>query len=128
MVWATRKRPLITAAIEPELYRYIKAKTKSLDSLFHAIGGMPNHLHLIVSIPPRYAIADFVKRIKGSNSRHVNQTFPNQTFAWQQEYGVFSLGGKQLEAAIAYVQNQKQHHQNGNLMHGLEPEVLSFNG
>ena len=123
LVWATRGRaPLITADIEPELYRYVEAKTKSLDCLFHGMGGMEDHLHLVVSIPPRLAIAEFVKRIKGSSSRHLNQTFPHQTFAWQQEYGVFSLGGKQLGDAIAYVHHQKQHHGDGTLMRGLEPD------
>ena len=47
-----------------------------------------------------------------------------QKFAWQNEYGVFSLGGKQLETAIVYVCNQKEHHQERSLIHGLEPDTL----
>ncbi|NET37335.1 MAG: IS200/IS605 family transposase [Cyanothece sp. SIO1E1] len=128
LVWATRDRtPLITESLELELYRYIEAKTKSLDCLFHAIGGVADHIHLIVSIPPSCSIADFVKRIKGSSSHHINQSFRYQTFAWQREYGVFSLGGKQMERAIAYVQQQKQHHHNGTLIFGLEPNAFSSN-
>lgn len=127
LVWATHNRqPFVTPTIEPELYRYIESKIRSLDCAFHAIGGIEDHIHLIVSIPPNLSIADFVKRIKGSSSRHLNKTFLQQTFAWQNEYGVFSLGGKQLETAIVYVQNQKQHHKERSLIHGLEPETLSF--
>lgn len=126
LVWATYNRaPLITKTIEPELYRFIDAKTKSLHCLFHSIGGIEDHIHLIVSIPPKRAIADFVKQIKGSSSHHLNHMFQNQTFAWQREYGVFSLGGKQLLGAIAYVNQQKQHHHDGTLILGLEPEVLT---
>lgn len=125
LVWATGDRlPIITEALEPELYRYIKAKTRSLNCLFYGIGGMADHLHLVVSIPPSQSIADFVKRIKGSSSRHMNRTFPNQVFAWQREYGVFSLGSKQLDRAVTYVRQQKQHHANGTLYRSLEPDAF----
>lgn len=125
LVWATHQRAaLITETLEPELYRYIQSKARSLNCPLHAIGGMPDHLHLVVSIPPSLAIADVVMRIKGSSSHHLNRTYPNQTFAWQREYGVFSLGGKQLEGAIAYVNQQKYHHANQTVIVGLEPEAL----
>jgi REP element-mobilizing transposase RayT len=127
LVWATNDRtPLITDRICPELYRYIRAKAESLDCPVHGIGGIEDHIHLIVSIPPKLAIAQFVKRIKGSSSHYLNQTFLNQTFAWQREYGVFSLGGKQLPDAIAYVENQKQHHANRTLIRALEPEFFNI--
>lgn len=58
LVWATGDRtPLITDPIRPELYQYMQAKAKSLDCWFHAIGGIEDHVHLIVSIPPKLAIA-----------------------------------------------------------------------
>jgi len=124
LVWATRDRsPLITDAIAPDLYRCIQTKAKSLECPLHAIGGIEDHIHLIVSIPPRLSVAQFVKHIKGSSSRHINQTFLNQTFAWQREYGVFSLGGKQLPDAIAYAQNQNHHHRTQTLIHSLEPKI-----
>ncbi|MBE9102848.1 IS200/IS605 family transposase [Vacuolonema iberomarrocanum] len=127
LVWATGDRtPLITDPIRPELYQYMQAKAKSLDCWFHAIGGIEDHVHLIVSIPPKLAIAQFVKRIKGSSSRHLNKTFPDQTFAWQREYGVFSLGRKQLPDAIAYVENQKHHHDTQTLIRGLEPQFFNI--
>lgn len=127
LVWATRNRePLITETIELELYGYIQTKAKSLNCPVHAIGGTVDHIHLIVSIPPNRAVADFVMRIKGSSSHHLNHTYPNQTFAWQWEYGVFSLGAKQLQSAIAYVQRQKQHHANQTLIAVLEPQSLSL--
>ena len=125
LVWATRDRtPLITNALEPELYRFIKAKSLSLNCPFYAIGGIADHIHLLVSIPPSLAISDFVKRIKGSSSRHINCMFTQQTFAWQREYGVFSLGRKQLDQAVSYVLQQKHHHQNQTLIPLLEPATL----
>jgi putative transposase len=126
LVWATSDRtPLITDRLCPGLYQYIRAKAESLDCPVHGIGGLEDHIHLIVSIPPKLAIAQFVKRIKGSSSYYINHTFLDQTFAWQREYGVFSLGGKQLPDAIAYVENQKQHHANRTLIRALEPEFFN---
>ncbi len=67
-------------------------------------------------------VSGYVMRIKGSSSHHINRTFPTQTFAWQHEYGVFSMGSKQVETAIAYVERQKQHHADQTLFRSLEPE------
>jgi putative transposase len=126
LVWATRDRaPLITEQVEAELYGYIQAKSKSLDCPCHALGGIADHIHLIVSIPPSRAVADFVMRIKGSSSHHLNQIHLNQRFAWQREYGLFSLGAQQLERAIAYVAQQKHHHATQTLINALEPDRLA---
>ncbi len=124
LVWATAARqPTITPIREGALYRYVRDKSHSLESILHALGGTENHIHLIVSIPPKLAIADYVKHIKGGSSRHINHDLPpaGSTFAWQQEYGVFSMGQTQLDRAVAYVQHQKLHHAQGTLISALEP-------
>jgi len=122
LVWSTKDRlPLIGSDKEAKLYPYIIGKINSLNCIFHAIGGIEDHIHLIVSIPPKLSIADFVKEIKGSSAHYLNQTFGDSPkFVWQQGYGVFSLGSKQLDQAVAYVQNQKQHHQEKTAIASLE--------
>jgi putative transposase len=78
----------------------------------------------VVSIPPKLSIAEFVKTLKGSSAYHYNHTLGKaQQFAWQEGYGVFSLGGKQLQEAIDYVDNQKIHHQNKTTIPLLEQET-----
>jgi putative transposase len=76
----------------------------------------------VASIPPKLSVADFVKTIKGGSSYHLNQYYKESklSFAWQQEYGVLTLGSKQLEDAKAYVNNQKQHHSQGTIISALE--------
>jgi putative transposase len=126
LVWSTHQRsPLITPDKEPQLYGYIIAKVDKLGCVFHAIGGVSDHVHLVVSIPPKISISDFVRQIKGSSSHFFNHclTSPDEPFKWQDEYGVFSLGNKQLEQAIAYVNNQKQHHAEGTIMAALERDT-----
>jgi putative transposase len=128
LVWATKDRlPLITENIEVELYNYIRNKCSELNCPFPSIGGINDHIHLVVSIPPSLSIADLVRRVKGSSSHFVNQSQlnPEFKFAWQHEYGVFSLGGKQLDRAVSYVKNQKQHHAQGSIVRFLEPEIVT---
>jgi REP element-mobilizing transposase RayT len=123
LVWATKERqPLITPEREPKLYSYIIGKADSLGCIIYAIGGIEDHIHLITSIPPSLSIADFLKNIKGSSAHQFNQDSPptSAKFSWQRGYGVFSLGGKQLDEAIAYVSNQKQHHLQGMAIASLE--------
>ena len=123
LVWATKERqPLINSDREDELYRYIIAKADDIRCIVHGIGGVEDHIHLVVSIPPTLAIADFVKRIKGSSAHFMNQALSAflDKFGWQEGYSVFSLGGKQLEQAVDYVKNQKAHHSNGTVIASLE--------
>ncbi|WP_254174692.1 IS200/IS605 family transposase [Planktothrix pseudagardhii] len=125
LVWATKNRqPLITADRESELYGYIIGKADYLGCIVHAIGGVEDHIHLVVSIPPKLSVSEFVKTIKGSSAYHLNHT-PSTSglgFSWQHGYGVLTLGGKQLEDAKAYVNNQKEHHCYGTTILGLEPD------
>ncbi|MBD2694207.1 IS200/IS605 family transposase [Anabaena catenula] len=126
IVWATKKRePLITNDIEEKFYGYLIGKADHLGCIIHAIGGIEDHIHLVVSIPPKLSIAEFVKTLKGSSAYHYNHSLGNvkQQFGWQEGYGVFSVGGKQLQEAIDYVHNQKIHHFNGTTIALLEQET-----
>jgi putative transposase len=72
IVWATKDRvPLITEDIQSKLYGYISRKVKKMNCILHALGGIEDHVHLVVSIPPKLSIADFIANIKGSSSHYV---------------------------------------------------------
>jgi len=112
LVWATKQRaPLLTPAVEPEIHGFLRGKAIGLGATVFAIGGVADHVHLIVAIPPRLAVATFVGQIKGVASAKANQARLTETpFRWQAEYGAFSFDGKRLPNCIAYVERQKQHH------------------
>ncbi|MBF0229658.1 MAG: IS200/IS605 family transposase [Desulfamplus sp.] len=122
IVWGTKNRlPLITEQMEEQLYKYITMKSEELKSITHALGGIDDHIHLVVSIPPALSISEYVGKIKGSSSHFVNHRFDNsQFFVWQEKYGVFSLGSKQLDDAVDYVVKQKEHHYTGSIIPVLE--------
>ena len=130
-VWSTKGRlPMITPEIEQELYGYIIGKADALECITHAIGGIEDHIHLIESVPPKLAVAEFVQKIKGSSSHHVNYGMPEAAtkLYWQRGYGVFSLGAKNLERAIAYVCNQKEHHRKQQIIAALERDSEEDDG
>lgn len=113
LVWTTKNRqPLITSNKEQQLYNYILRKAQALNCQIHAIDGIEDHIHIVVTIPPSLAVSEFVKKIKGSSSHHLNHSSNTSSdkFVWQEGYGVFSLGYKQLKDVVIYVQNQKNHH------------------
>ena len=109
-VWSMKlRRPLIQPEIGPSLHNVIAAKATRIGGFVHAVGGVEDHVHLVVSVPPKLSLSDFISQVKGNSSHFANHEL-NVLFAWQAEYGVVSFGGKQLDIVIKYVKNQRQHH------------------
>jgi REP element-mobilizing transposase RayT len=113
IIWATKNRlPLITPSIENQLYPYLVRKAAGLGAYVYAINGWNDHIHMIVAIPPKLAVAEFVKDLKGASAHEINLLHHQEdNFGWQRGYGVLSLGERQKATAEAYVNNQKVHHQ-----------------
>ena len=113
LVWATKNREhLIQPETENRLYAYIARKAAESDVYVYAINGWYDHVHLLVAIPPKHAVADVVKRVKGSSSHYLNHAGRlAYEFAWQRGYGALTLGERQRAKAEAYVGDQMQHHE-----------------
>jgi putative transposase len=124
VVWATKGRePLIGAEEETIIRRSLKLTFDDMDVIPHAVGIMPEHVHVVVSAPPKYAPAELVRRMKGASSRAIYERVDLRaqvTFAWQGEYSVYSLTERVLPTVIAYVNNQPAHHAAKTLWPGLE--------
>lgn len=115
LVWATKERkPFITATIEKQLFAQIVKKAAELGCYVYAINGIFDHVHLVLTIPPKQSVADVVKELKGASSHFVNHILRPAEFhfEWQRGYGYLTLGQTQLERAITYVEEQKAHHTN----------------
>ena len=122
LVWSTKNRqPFLTPSVEPIIFGFLRSKAIALGGVAFAINGMLDHVHVIVSIPPRIAVADFVGQIKGVASARFNKgDFAEERFEWQADYGAFSFDGKRLPYLIAYVEKQKEHHAQGSTIRVLE--------
>jgi len=116
-VWATYQRlPMLTPEIERAVYRCIENEAHRLRCRVLAINGMPDHVHLCVKLPSRLDIARLMNQVKGVASHFVHQQLPgNEGFAWQEGYGAFSVGPREVSLAVAYIENQKDHHASNTL-------------
>ena len=75
------------------------------------IGGMEDHVHILLSLPSTLSIAKALQLIKGGSSKWVHETFPDhRMFGWQVKYGAFSVSVSQLDTIIQYIKDQKEHH------------------
>lgn len=93
LIWSTWNRwPLITAKIERALYREMEQEAVRLNCKVLAVGGVDDHVHLLLEMPPTAALSDVVKQIKGASSLFVNDTLqPAQHFKWQGAYAAFTV-------------------------------------
>jgi putative transposase len=112
LIWPTKHRErLLSEAVELRLYPYLVSKAAENGVYVYAINGWYDHIHMVVAIPPKHAVADIVKRLKGASSHYLNNDARLlENFAWQRGYGALSVGERQRAIAEAYVRNQKQHH------------------
>ncbi len=111
IVFSTKeRRQLITANIEVELHKYIGGIVRNLEGDLLAANGMPDHIHLLVKLKPKFAISDVVRDIKANSSGWLNEKSRIYKFAWQDGYAAFTVSQSQIERVQGYIRNQKNRH------------------
>ena len=111
IVFSTKQRmPFITPELREQLYPYLGGTALGSGTKVLNIGGMPDHVHLLVSFGREVTIAETVKTLKGGSSRWVHDRFPSLPFLWQSGYGAFSIGYRELGGLRNYIANQETHH------------------
>jgi REP element-mobilizing transposase RayT len=121
IIWSTKLRvPSIIDVIEAWLKEYIPKKISEYEGKQLALNMVENHLHLLVSIPPKISISEFIHKIKGSSSHYVNLMQNEKGFYWQSGYGVLSLSEKGIPFVKQYIDRQKEEHKNNELLDILE--------
>ena len=97
---------------EKELYNHIYSFCKSTGCLLYRIGGMPDHIHILVEIPPTISIATFVQRVKLSSGNFIkwNKLLFPQFRGWGKGYFAASYCKEEVPRIYNYIKNQKTHH------------------
>jgi REP element-mobilizing transposase RayT len=109
VVFSTKdRRSTIPPEFRPRLWAYVGGIGKNLGIFVHAVGGMADHIHLLIQVPPSLALAKAVLAIKSNSSRWANEQ--GHKFAWQQGYGAFSVSNSVIPAVARYIRNQETHH------------------
>lgn len=112
-VFAVQNRQsLIENEWKDRLYQYMIAIIQNHEHKVLAIGGMPDHIHILFGMRPTQSLSDLMKAVKGDSSKWINEMhFVKGRFSWQQGFGAFSYSKSQLPAVINYINNQQKHHQ-----------------
>jgi len=105
---------MIDAERERVIHGSLYGKAKELGLIIHGVGNTDDHIHVVVSIPPKISVSDCLRHLKGASSHAVNQMKDSRScFKWQEGYGAISIGERSLPTVIAYANNQKKHHRDG---------------
>lgn len=118
LIWSTHERqPTLTAEREKMFYGVLYGKGKELGLIIHAAGNVDDHVHVVVSIPPKLSVADCVRHLKGASAFAINHMAGSDgQFKWQGGYGALSIGERSLETVMEYAAKQKEHHSQNNLV------------
>jgi REP element-mobilizing transposase RayT len=112
IVFSTKNRePVITSPIRADLYRYIGGIVRGEGGKLLEIGGIADHVHLVIRFKSIHSVATMVKIVKSKSSKWLNEQ-PRRPgrFEWQRGYAAFTVSASQLDKLRAYVRNQAQHH------------------
>ena len=105
------RQSLIHPEWKDELFKYISGIFRNQKQKLLAIGGVEDHIHLLLGLRPSTAISDLVRDVKSDSTEFVNKKrFSRRRFSWQEGYGAFSYSRSQLDAVAKYVLEQEEHH------------------
>lgn len=112
IVFSTKNRePLISAEVQPRLHAYLAGAGNAIACPVIIVGGVADHVHLLMRLSRTITIADALKSLKSESSKWMKSDADCPDFAWQAGYGVFSVSASHVEAVTEYIRKQPEHHQ-----------------
>jgi len=112
IVFSTKdRRPSITAGIQENLYEYMGGILRGEGGILLEIGGVSDHVHLLVKLKTDISVSETLKKIKGKSSKWLNErSGATDRFEWQAGYGAFSVSASVAGKVRTYIRNQEEHH------------------
>jgi REP element-mobilizing transposase RayT len=112
VVFSTKeRRRSLSPDLQQRLWPYLGGIAREHGMKAIAVGGIEDHVHILLSLPSTLAIAKAVQLIKGASSIWIHATFPeHRNVYWQEGYGAFSVGVSQIDDTVRYILNQAEHH------------------
>ena len=111
LVWSTKeRRPQITADISERLYAFIGGIIRDEKGTLLAVGGTPDHIHLLVRWRPDGSLSNLLRDIKTRSSRWAHEAIERSEFRWQDGYSGFTVSRSALDDVRSYIERQEEHH------------------
>jgi putative transposase len=112
VIFSTKNRePWIRPDIESRVWSYLGGIARENDMKALLIGGIENHVHLLLGLPPTISVSKAVQPIKGGSSGWIKETFLGAAgFGWQDGYAAFTVSKSLVPDVEAYIRDQREHH------------------
>jgi REP element-mobilizing transposase RayT len=111
LVFGTKNRvPCIEPAWRARLHDYLGGTVRGLGAFPQQVGGVGDHVHLLVGLKATHRLADFVRELKKASSMWVHDDIALKTFAWQEGYAAFTVAPTDRDRVRAYIAGQEEHH------------------
>ena len=112
VVFSTKHRePWLGMDVQERVWAYLGGIVRQNDLKPLLIGGVHDHVHMLLSVPPSIAVSEALKQIKGGSSGWIKQNVPGcRAFGWQDGYGAFTLSKSQEPGVKDYIRHQREHH------------------
>lgn len=105
-----QRRPIIPREMQSRLWAYMGGIARAYKMKALAVGGIEDHVHLLLSLPTTITVAKAIQVIKANSSKWMNEHGGRGMFSWQKSYGAFTIGVSQVKATVGYIQNQERRH------------------
>lgn len=110
VVFSTKDRtPCLTSDLRQELFPYMGGVLRNIECPVLQIGGVEDHVHILLRLSRTLSLAQLVEKSKTSTSKWIKTKGPT-SFAWQAGYGAFSVGQSEADRVIRYIHAQAEHH------------------
>lgn len=112
IVFSTKgRRLMIKPELRPRIHEYLGGIVRSEGGTALRIGGMPDHIHLLIQWRADESLSTLMRQLKSNSTRWIRETLPGmESFAWQEGYSAFTVSVSQCEAVSRYIANQESHH------------------
>jgi REP element-mobilizing transposase RayT len=111
LIFATKNRqPLIADVWRARLHEYLGGTVVGLDGTPQGVGGVADHVHLLVGLKPTHCLSDFMRELKKSSSIWVTEQIGTAEFAWQEGYAAFTVSASARDSVRDYIGRQEEHH------------------
>jgi putative transposase len=110
IIFSTKeRRPVIQREWQPRLHSYLGGIIRGMNGVAESVGGISDHVHLLVSLRPTHCIADVLRDLKKDSTNWVKENF-DQAFKWQEGYAAFTVSPSGTGSVRRYIENQEEHH------------------
>lgn len=123
LVFATKHRePWFALEMRSRIHEYLGGSIRGIGGVAHIVGGVSDHVHLLVGLKPTHCLADVMREMKKASSIWIRNELNLAEFAWQEGYAAFTVSAANQDAVRKYIANQEEHHRKV----GFREELIGF--